>query len=230
MNMKTKQKNLYLLIGAFLLLIALLSSCVDVPTTGPTPPALKAEYRFINAAPDMGDVSVTVDGTAAGNLPFKGVIPHAEFTSGTKTVNLSNGETVLLSMSTDYRGTFIFLNKVGEDRTFLKIQERRVFDPPANKDSLTVRVANCSPDAGPLDFTLEGTAGTASWTGLAYKGIGAYKKMPAGAYTLTVKAAGGADALTTTAVNVGAVTERNTIFVLGSQSGGSLSTLGVKDN
>ncbi|NLP10726.1 DUF4397 domain-containing protein [bacterium] len=228
--MKTKQKNLYLLIGAFLLLVALLSSCVDVPTTGPTPPPLKAEYRFIHGAPDMGDVSITVDGVAAGNLPFKGVLPHAEYTSGTKTVKFSNGESVLLSMSTDYRGTFVFLNKVEGERTFLKIQERRVFDDPANKDSLTVRVANCSPDVGPVDITLEGTAGTASWTGLAYKGIGAYKKMPVGAYTLTVKAAGGADALTTTTVNVGAVTERNTIFVLGSQAGGSLSTLGVKDN
>jgi hypothetical protein len=230
MNMKTKQKYIYLLIGAFLLLVALLSSCVDVPATGPTPPALKAEYRFIHAATDMGDVAVTVDGAAAGSLAFKGVLPHAEYTSGTKTVKLSNGETVLLSMSTDYRGTFLLLDKAAGERAFLKIQERRVFDSPQNKDSLTVRVMNCSADVGAVDVTLEGTTGTASWTGLAYRAVGAYKKMPVGSYTMTVKAAGGTDALATTSVAVGAVTERNSVVLLGSKAGGTLSLLGVKDN
>ena len=230
MNMKTKQKNIYLLIGAFLLLVALLSSCVDVPSTGPTPPPLKAEYRFIHGAPDMGDVSMTVDGAAAGNLTFKGVLPYAEYTSGTKTVKLSNGETVLLSMSTDYRGTFVLLNKVEGERTFLKIQERRVFDSPVRKDSLTVRAVNCSPDAGAVDINIEGTAGNAKWTGLAYKSLGAYKKMLPGSYTMTVKPAGGTDVLATTTVTVGAVTERNSVYLLGSKAGGNLSALGVKDN
>jgi hypothetical protein len=191
---------------------------------------LAAEYRFIHAAADMGDVTVTVDGAAAGSLAFKGVIPYAEYESGTKTVKFSNGETLLLSMSTDYRGSFLILNKVGGDRAFLKIQERRIFDSPQSKDSLTVRVGNCSADAGSIDVTLEGATGTASWTGLAYRAVGAYKKLAPGSYTMTVKPAGGADVLTTTTVTVGSVTERNSVYVLGSKASGNLSALGVKDN
>ena len=93
-----------------------------------------------------------------------------------------------------------------------------------------MRAVNCSPDAGAVDINIEGTAGNAKWTGLAYKSLGAYKKMLPGSYTMTVKPAGGTDVLTTTTVTVGAVTERNSVYLLGSKAGGNLSALGVKDN
>lgn len=231
MNMKTKQRSTFLLLGAFTLLVAMLSGCVDVPTEGPTPPALKAEYRFIHAAVDAGEVGLSVDGKAVGNVSFKGVAPHAEYTSGTKEVALSNGENLLVSMSTDYRGTFVLLGKVDGERTFLKLQERRMFDSPTIVDTVAVgaiRPVHCSPDAPAVDITVEGPGGSWTYSGVAYRGIGRYQKVAPGDYTVTVKPAGGADAVLTATVTVG--TERNTVIVMGSVAGGTLTALAVKDN
>jgi hypothetical protein len=227
MNMKTTQKSTFLLIGALLLIAALVSSCVDVPTEGPAPTPLKSEYRIIHGATDMGDVSLSVQGKAAGNLSFKGSLPHADYGAGTKELILSNGDYILVSMSTDYRGTFVLLNKEGPDRTFLKLTERRVFDSATIVDTVSVgavRPVHCSADAGAVDITI----GDYTWSGVSYRGIGAYQKMAPGDYTVTVKPAGGTDVVYQTTVAVG--TERNTVIVLGSAAGGTLTALGVKDN
>ena len=231
MIMKTKQKSTFLLIGAFLLIMALVSGCVDVPTEGPTPTPLRSEYRFIHGATDMGDVSLNVADKAAGSFSFKGIIPHADYGAGTKELAFSNDDRALVSLSTDYRGTFVILNKVGGERTFLKLQERRLVDSATIVDTVAVgsiRPVHCSFDAGAVDITIEGQGVSKSWSGVPYRGIGAYTRVAPGDYTVTVKAAGGADPVLTATVTVG--TERNTVYVLGSAAGGSLSALGVKDN
>ncbi|HPR87850.1 MAG TPA: DUF4397 domain-containing protein [bacterium] len=231
MIMKTQHKSTYLLIGAILLTLALVMGCVDVPTEGPTPTPLRSEYRFIHAATDMGNVSLTVQGKAAGSVDFKGSIAHADYGSGTKELLLSNGDYLLISLSTDYRGTFVLLNKEGVDRTYLKLTERRIFDSATIVDTVSVgaiRPVHCSADAGAADIYVDGPGGSFSWKNVAYRGIGAYQKVTPGDYTVTVKAAGGADALYTTTVAVG--TERNTVIVMGSAAGGTLTAVGVKDN
>jgi len=229
MNMKTKQRSTFLLLGAFMLLVALLSGCVDVPTSGPTPPALKAEYRFIHAASDLGEVGVSVDGKSVGTFNFRQGIDHQEYTSGTKEVALSDGETLLVSMSTDYRGTFVILGKEAGERTFLKLQERRMFDNPTVADTVgAIRPVHCSPDAPSVDITIAGPGGSFTWSGVAYRRIGAYQRVTPGDYTVTVKPAGGTDAVLTSTVTVGK--QRNTVLVVGTVAGGTLSALPIQDN
>jgi hypothetical protein len=231
MIMKTQQKSTFLLIGAFLLILALVSGCVDVPTEGPTPTPLKSEYRFIHAATDMGDVSLTVQGKAAGSFNFKGSIAHADYGAGTKELVLSNGDALLVSLSTDFRGTFVVLNKEGADRTYLKLTERRMFDSATIVDTVSVgaiRPVNVAADKPSLDITIAGPGGSYTWSSVPYRGIGAYQKVTPGEYTVSVKLAGAADVWTSTTVTVG--TERNTVLVLGSTAASTLTTLPVKDN
>lgn len=229
MIMKTKQKSTLLLIGAFVLIIALVSGCVDVPTEGPTPPPLKSEYRFIHAATDMGDVAVSVAGQPAGNVSFTGQIAHADYGAGTKEISLSNGDKMLVSLSTDYRGTFVILNKEGAERTYLKLTERRMFDAVAWSDTAgTIRAVNCSPDAGPLDITVEGEGVSFSWASVPARGVGAAQIVKPGTYTVSVRLAGMPDVWSSTTVTVGK--ERNTVLVVGSLAASTLQSFGVKDN
>ncbi len=256
MNMKTKQRTTFLLIGAFLLIIALLSSCVDVPSEGPTPPGLQAEYRIIHAATDMNQVGVTVDGKALGNLAFKGVIPHQEYTSGTKNLVLSNGEEVIVSMSTDYRGSFILLNAEGDplQRTYLKLQERRMFDNAAFSEEVkwyhqswvdgvavhdtvslkagAVRPVHCSPDAGSVDIVFVSQnpdlLDQIGWGGVGYRVQGTYAKLPVGTWDMTVYKAGTEEAVYTTPVYLGNI--RTTVLIVGSFANGTLTALVLQDN
>lgn len=231
MNMKTKQKTTFLVVGAFLLFIALLSGCVDIPSEGPTPPPLKAEYRFIHGATDMGEVGVTVDGKSLGNLAFKGVTPHTFFASGTKSVVLSNGETVLVSMSTDYRGTFVLLPQEGNPpaRTFVKLQERRMFDSATIDDTTgAVRPVNCSNDVQNFDIDVTGADGTITWANMPYRSTGTYARVTPGQYTISVKKAGTADVWTSATVDITNI--RNTVCLVGNIAAGNLTLVVVQDN
>ncbi len=60
-----------------------------------------------------------------------------------------------------------------------------------------LRVVNASPGAGPLDIRIDPPASFSLATNLAYGGVGAYANLPAGSYSISVYAAGGADPLAT---------------------------------
>ncbi|KAA3620212.1 MAG: DUF4397 domain-containing protein [Calditrichaeota bacterium] len=117
-----------------LMLAALLVGCADVPSTGPAAPDLKAEYRFINADVALAGGAVTVDGAGAGSLASAGsATSHQSWDSGSRTVSF-NGESIKVSMETDWRGSVVLLPQVtiGNEtvRNFLKVNERRIFDSP----------------------------------------------------------------------------------------------------
>ncbi|KAA3661505.1 MAG: hypothetical protein DWQ10_04350, partial [Calditrichaeota bacterium] len=123
-----------------LMLAALLVSCADVPSTGPTPPEFKAEYRVINADPAFGGGSVTVDGASAGSLSGVGsATSHQSYDSGSRTVAVNN-ESITVSMETDWRGSVILLPQVEIDgemiRSYLKVNERRIFDSSVSKEEV----------------------------------------------------------------------------------------------
>jgi hypothetical protein len=222
MNMKTQTKITYVLFGVVLLTVAAFLSCVDVPTKGPDPLEAIAGYRFIHAATDLGNVALSVDGVSKGNLSFKGAIGHQQYTAGTREIALSNGEALLVSMTTDIRGTIVLIDKEAGERAFLKLTERRVIDEPTTATG-RVRIVHLCPDGPAITFKAVG-AETFEWSALSYKGIGAYKEVPAGDYTIEGKA--GETPLVSYPVTVG--NTRTTIFVIGKAA--SLDVLAVADN
>lgn len=223
MKMKLKVMSVLLLFAVFSLFI--LSSCVDMPTKAVTPPAALSYYRFLHAAAGVGAVSLSVDGKSLGTLDFKATTAYAEYPAGKKEVILSTGDTLIMSMSTDYRGTMCILLDDGVP-TFLRANEMRVFDAmTAEKGKL--RAIHLSADAPEVDIKATGPD-VLEWTGVSYKDIGAYKDATPGDYVVTVTPTGATDPVLTFNVTVG--TERSTAFVVGSVAGGTLSAVALKDN
>ena len=223
MKMKLKVMSVLLLFGVFALFI--LSSCVDMPTKGPTPPAALSYYRFINADAGLGSVSLSVDGNSVGSLDFKANSSYGEYTAGTRIVVFSTGDTVYAPMSTDYRGTFCIV-KESSGITLFKANEMRVFDPmTAEKGKL--RVVHVSPDAPTVDITATGPD-VLEWTGLEYKKISTYMDATPGSYNVIVTDPAASDTVLTFSVTVG--TERSTAFIVGSVAGATLSAIALKDN
>jgi hypothetical protein len=209
----------------FTLFLIALSSCVDMPTKAVTPPPALSYYRFIHAAAGVGSVALSVDGKSIGTLDFKANTSYTQYVSGTKTVVLSTGDTLIMSMATDYRGSICILLEGGVP-TFLRANEMRVFDPmTAEKGKL--RAIHLSADAPAVDIKATGPD-VIEWTGVTYKKIGAYKDATPGQYTVTVTPAGATEAVLTFTVTVG--TERSTAFIVGSVAGGTLSAVALKDN
>lgn len=225
MKMKSKYQKAFLLLGVFTLFLVLFSSCVDMPTKAVTPPPALSYYRFIHAAAGVGSVSVSVDGKAIGALDFKGNTSYAEYASGTKRVVLSTGDTLIMSMATDYRGTMCILRE-GNATTFIRANEMRVFDPMTAENG-KLRVIHLSADAPAVDIKATGPD-TLEWTGVQFKGIGRYLDAIPGQYTVTVTPVGATEAALTFNVTVGK--ERSTAFVVGSVAGGTLSAVALKDN
>lgn len=136
-----------------LMLAALLVGCADVPSTGPTPPELKAEFRFVNAAADLDGSAVSVDGAGVGTLAGSGsVLAYRTYDSGSRTVTIGS-ESVTISMETDWRGTVFLMPQVtiGDltTRQFVKVNERRVFDDPVSKKEVVAEDGTKSMENSP---------------------------------------------------------------------------------
>ncbi|MCA9730688.1 MAG: hypothetical protein H6696_19175 [Deferribacteres bacterium] len=123
-----------------LMMAALLVSCADVPSTGPTPPEFKAEYRVINADAALSGGAVTVDNATAGSLTGAGsATSYQSWDSGSRAVKVNN-ETITVSMDTDWKGSIVLLPQVDVDgtlvRSFMKVNERRIFDSPVSQEEV----------------------------------------------------------------------------------------------
>ena len=203
--------------------VTLLSGCADVPSTGPTPPDLRSEFRFVNAAPDLGSVQVSVDGVAEGTLDFTGSTAYKNYPAGSRAITLSNGEAQFVAMTTDFRGTIAFLPSASAAaREFFRVTERRLFDTPRT----ALRVLNLNP-AYEVDVRVFAGADTAVAVHLAYKGNGGYRALAAGTYQVEVKTqiANRDTVLSTTSVNL---TTSQTTMILGNVA--TVSLLNLTDN
>lgn len=175
-----------------------LLSCADVPSTGPTPPDFRAEFRFVHAAPDLGNVQLAVDDVQQGALDYAGDLAHREYPAGSREVSLSSGERQFVAMSTNLRGTVVVLPALaGAPREFLRLSERRVFDAP----QVGFRVANFFAPAT-VEVTVTAGADTVLATSLAYKGVSNYQVVPAGSYTVEAKSADSGTVLVTSPLSV----------------------------
>ena len=206
-----------------LVLSVWLISCVDVPSTGPPTPEFNASFRFINAAEDLGDVGISVDGTTVATVSFGAETPtHDTYPAGSRQVSLSNGDTFPVAMTTDQRGTVLLLPLTGTIREFIKLIEGGIFDQPVT--TTAIRIVHASPDAGDVEFTLTGAdtiSGTAS-----YRSVSAYSAVPAGDYTYTIVTAAG----DTTEASVSLGNMRHTAVLMGSVANTNVTVVGFADN
>lgn len=211
----------------FLLAAIWFMGCADVPSTGPTPPNLISEFRFVHAAGDVGSVGIAVDGAAIGNIAFKGIVPHSQYPSGSRLAVLSTGDSLLVAMESYRRGTVVILPKEGSTREFIKLSERRVFDA-VNTSNALLRIVHAA-QAPEVFVKIVGATRTVRLNNAAYKSASSYLELPVGNYTVTVAAASDTNTvLASTTLN--AANKRQTSIILGSASAGTLAFANLADD
>ncbi len=199
----------------------LLLSCADVPSTGPQPPEVLSEFRFVHAAPELGSVQLAVDGVSQGDLTYSNTLGYKSFPAGSREVSLSNGEKQFVAMSTDLRGTVAVLPSIGgAAREFFRISERRIFDTPG----VAVRVLNFSPSYS-VDVRVIAGADTVANARLAYKGDTGYRVVAARDYVIEVKEAGTDVVLASSPLTV---SNSHTALILG--AAGALTIKSLSDH
>jgi len=206
------------LLMATLAAATLLLGCADVPSTGPTPPDLRAEFRFVHAAPELGSVQVSVDGVTQGALNYSGSTAYQNYPAGSRAVTLSSGESQFVAMSTDLRGTVVFLPAApGAPREFFRMTERRLFDTPGT----ALRVVNFNP-AREVQVLITTATDTSASVQLSYKQSSGYRAVAAGNYNVVVKDAAADTVVATTTVTVSTT---HTTMILGNASATTLTNL-----
>jgi Domain of unknown function (DUF4397) len=221
MHFKTKKALPFIL-----LLTVGLMSCADVPSTGPQPPNLIAQFRFVHAADDLGNIGVAVDGAAVGSFAFKAALPYTEFPAGSRVAVLSSGDTLRIAMESYNRGTVVILPKTGPVREFIKLSERRVFDPVSTSSAL-LRVVHAA-EAPNLFVKIVGPS-TVRLNDTAFRSATNYLPLPAGNYTISVATT--ADTTTVLAsATLTAVNKRQTSVILGSADAGTLTLMNLTDD
>ena len=212
-----------------MLLTAWLAGCADVPSTGPEPPQYKAQFRFIHAAADLGNVGVAVDGATVGTVDFRGVTPYGEFPAGSRVATLSNGDTLRIAMPPERRGSILLLPRAGGSREILLLTERRVFDPVATPEAL-VRIVNTSEAAG-LDVRVIAGADTAiAESGMVRRDDTGYQHIPTGSYTVSVIATGDTTNTVLASAALDAAAKRQTSIIIGSPAAGNLGIVNLADD
>jgi len=236
MSWKTTKVVLISLMGA-----ALLVSCADVPSTGPALPEFNAEFRIVNAAADLAGGNVMVDGESVGTLSGAGTwIPHKTYDSGSREIVVA-GDTVLVSMETDWRGTIYMLPLVEVDgemiRSALPVKERRIFDSAETKqlelaiddttsemvNSTAIRIFNAANSVAELSVYIEDADGPqVEVEALPYRENSGYFALMTGTYS--VLAVAGDD--TVAQFSTGALgTERYTVLMMSTASGGTVGSV-----
>jgi len=208
---------------------AWLVGCADVPSTGPTPPDYVAQFRFIHAAGDLGNVGVSVDGAAIGNVAFGSAIPYVQFPAGSRVAVLSSGDTLRVPMPFERRGSVVILQRVGQARDFLTLPERRIFDPVTTSQAW-VRIINAS--SGPsLDVRVIAGADTAiAQPAMAPRDTTGYLRIAAGSYTTSVIANGDTANTVLASAALSAANKRQTILILGSTTANNLAIVNLADD
>lgn len=213
---------------ALLVSLAWLVGCTDVSSTGPEAPVINSEFRFLNAAEDLGNVSISFilsDAPDVGGLGVGDSNTHQTYPSGNRTGVLSTGDTLRIPMTGEQRATVVLLPDTEGFRDFVKLIERRIFDPSDTAPEALARFAHASPDAGDATVTLVGADTTITWT-VSYRNQSGYATIPAGTYAMTIATASG----DTLEASTELTNMRQTAVLLGSSSAGTLQTVNLDDN
>ena len=152
---------------------------------------LGATIRFAHVAPDVGPVSVFVNGQLADrSLPYSATTEYFEVPAGNRTVTVTTPnaseplyqEVIGLNASTNY--TVVAAGETASDG--------RPFDPVVlnddadreqpNASAANARLFHAAPDAPPVDVTVDDT-GQVPFDGVAYGNASNYTTIPGGNYT-----------------------------------------------
>jgi len=122
-----KMKNFYALLLSVVLLTVLAVSCVKIPTEGHELPNFTGTFRFINAASDVGETAVHLNGSSVGTLALGQANDYETVQAGTHAFYVpADPDTMIdsLVVDTDFSGTiFIVPKEINEDRRFIKNRE-----------------------------------------------------------------------------------------------------------
>lgn len=203
-----------------------LVGCIDVSSTGPTPPTLESEFRFYNAAEDAGNVSITFDlGSAISGLDFGDASSHQTFPSGNRLAVLNNGDSLRIAMTSEQRSTIVILPQTGVVREFIKLIERRI-DQPGTTSNALIRGVHASSDAGLTTFTIQNADTTVTSLPGVFRDFTTYISLPTGSYEFAVVTASGVT-LTST-VDLSNI--RQTVILIGNEANGTLDLIKLDDN
>lgn len=148
--MKSSRKTVFLSLGAISLAITLITSCVKVPTAGIEMPTLLAKARLINAAADIGDPGIKMDGAGVGALAPENMIAYKETSAGRHVFQAGTEKADSLQLDTDFLGTVYVVTKTATQTTrFIKLLEHRRYKPAALDTMMHLIVSQLSPDATP---------------------------------------------------------------------------------
>jgi hypothetical protein len=147
-------KHLYAGTLMIVFIMMLVIGCVKLPSEAPALPEFKAELRFINAASDVGQASVTVDGQDAASLALGAASDYLEFDAGNRIFKLENQPAETLFVDSDFFGTIFIMPRVNPtDSRFGKLQERWRHTNNLPADSTAgVTVVQMVPDTLTLTF------------------------------------------------------------------------------
>lgn len=203
-----------------MLAAALLVSCADVPSTGPTPPVFNSEFRFVNAAADVsGAVSVSVDDASVGSLELGNATGYGTFPSGNRVVDLSTGDSQSIGMDSDQKASVYILPSVAGVRELVRLGEGRIFDNPREP---SLRIFSAHPDSSFEVYAYAGGDTVYDGTALTFKTNTGYLGVAAATYTVDVRFAGGSATVASTSV---AVASGHTVVVIGTGANASLTAL-----
>ena len=202
-----------------MLAAALLVSCADVPSTGPTPPVFNSEFRFVHAAADLGQLEVRVDGSQVATLALGESSPRGTFPSGSRVVALSSGESQNIGMDSDQKASVYILPSVAGVRELVRLGEGRTFDNPR---APSLRIFSAHPDSSFEIYAYAGGDTVYDGTALTFKTNTGYLGVAAATYTVDVKFAGSSTTAASTSVTVA---NGHTVMVVGVGAGVSLTAL-----
>ena len=158
-----------------------------------------ASLRIAHTSPDAPAVDVYLDNqTAVSGVEFSEITDYLTVPAGQHTVTITaadNRSAVVFNDTVSLEAaayTVAATGEIGENASqpFAPLILQDSTSPPANNAS--VRLAHVSPDAPPVDVTIEGT-NTTLFDNVTYGNATEYLEVPAGEYTLEVRAATASD-------------------------------------
>lgn len=155
-----------------------------------------AQVRVAHMSPDAPSVDVLVDNeTVVQDLDFSDVTEYLDLQAGEHRVAIVTAEnqtTVFqgrVTVEANERYTLMALGEVSENATeefrVVALQDAR--RAPSGNDS-AVRLVHASPDAGPVDVTVNQT-GEVLFDNVTFANVTDYVTVPSGVYTLNVREA-----------------------------------------
>jgi nicotinamide riboside kinase len=158
-----------------------------------------ASLRIAHMSPDAPAVDVYLDNqTAVSGVEFSEITDYLTVPAGQHTVTITaadNRSAVVFNDTVSLEAaayTVAATGEIGENASqpFAPLILQDSTSPPANNAS--VRLAHVSPDAPPVDVTIEDT-NTTLFDNVTYGNATEYLEVPAGEYTLEVRAATASD-------------------------------------